>query len=726
MGIPKFFNYIKNNYNKTDENPALLECVTTYKYIVDKKYDYLFLDFQSLIYSSYNVFCSEFNYLLRLLTYCHIKAHQGINVLNNNIGSIKIHKVIMFLLNKHIEWIVLCSPSFSLKNTYFVASTKIKDIKSNTQKILSIDFKDQGKIIEHLTNLVVNLTKKLAETQIKTRESYGKTYIYFDGIPSIAKIKEQIGRRMFGDIIVNVKSNAYDITPELTNPTLIPTTSLIKTIGQIESLLMPTFPPSIGVRTDTVSMLRTKLAAINDPVKGRFVINSNDLYGEAEHQLMKFIYLNKAQFQSKKILLASPDADLILLCLIASTENINMDLLRVTPFTENNFKFALSFGRGNDVTYSPFYNEITYINITNLKRNLGFTTKQKTLDLCFALLLLGDDFVPTIPTVSVNIVKNIISAYDAILLLNSAFSLVSVLNNEYKINPINLLQLLKEIIQLKPNGTNIESTFEDEVIEKHNDSVKNGPKNIKKTFEKLTNMYGYTEGGINVFAYSDFEKYKVAFYIENGHKIGTDGKLINLIPKRARTLPTPADKLNDKITNYFQGCQFILDIYLNNILKNYKWYYRYNESPTIMEIVTFMTGKSDSELISLFDYTNGGTAITSNTLKYLNVESYGTYSGENKEKIIKSAIKKIDPSENVSDGIVDLVELKRRHFTLDNIEKIVNCHNKQYFNKCIEVDELTPNETYTDKDVRPEQLGGYYKKYLKYKQKYLELKNSLN
>ena len=58
-----------------------------------------------------------------------------------------------------------------------------------------------------------------------------------------------------------------------------------------------------------------------------------------------------------------------------------------------------------------------------------------------------------------------------------------------------------------------------------------------------------------------------------------------------------------------------------NSLKNYNWHYKYNESPTIMEIITFMSGKSELELSQLFDYTNSGTTITENTLKYLNLEN---------------------------------------------------------------------------------------------------------
>ena len=52
MGIPKFFNYIKNNVAGDSD------CIIEFKnrFYGNKKWDFLILDYQSLLYSSYNIF----------------------------------------------------------------------------------------------------------------------------------------------------------------------------------------------------------------------------------------------------------------------------------------------------------------------------------------------------------------------------------------------------------------------------------------------------------------------------------------------------------------------------------------------------------------------------------------------------------------------------------------------------------------------------------------------
>ena len=59
MGIPKFLNYLKATYKNTDwiKNTSTLEG--------KNKWDYLFLDYQSLIYSTYEVFYSDINLFIR-------------------------------------------------------------------------------------------------------------------------------------------------------------------------------------------------------------------------------------------------------------------------------------------------------------------------------------------------------------------------------------------------------------------------------------------------------------------------------------------------------------------------------------------------------------------------------------------------------------------------------------------------------------------------------------
>ena len=770
MGIPKFFNYIKTNYCESETLP---KCIDSFKYLPKtNKYDFLLLDFQSLIYGSYGIFCSEFNFLLRLIAYCHINAHNEINVLTEKINkpntrqqsasdNITIGDVVTNYINKYNDWIILFTTKYPTQFAQlnllkkFNKLTTINEIKKYTEIFLTIDFKDQSLIIGYLSDIVVELTKNLAKTQIKGKKCFSKTYIYFDGIPSIAKIKEQIGRRIFGSVITDVKD---DISSKIQSiVTNIPSTSLIKSISDIESKLLQSYPPSIGVGTPVILMLRTKLSAINESSNGKFIINSAENYGEAEHQLMKFVYLNKSIFQNKQILLASPDADLILLTLIASCNDLFINILRVTSVVETIYTFVPGFKVNSKNQFlSPFYSEYIFIDISILKTNLALTNRQKMFDICFSLLLLGDDFIPIIPTLSIDIMKNIIDSYDKLCIQNPEFKIIdsntssaSTSGGQFIIKPLNLLILLKEIIgykttlvitpttlpaqsntlpaqsntpaQSNPPLTKIEANFENGIIEKHNKNLKNGPKNIKKSLDGLLNLYKYNAKIGETNAYGDLEKYQKGYYVENGFVTddSIQGQLKTLIQPRSKVTLTYSD---DKITNYLQGYQFILDIYFNNTLKNYKWHYAHSESPTLTEIITFMSKKTEAELSAIFDYTNGGRNITSVDLQYLNVESYGAYSNENKDKIIKDAIKRINKDEQF---IEPLSELKKRYFTVSNIDKIINCNNKQYFNKCIEVEELVPDQEYTNKPVKKEQLGGYYNKYLKYKYKYIMLKKSI-
>lgn len=737
MGIPKFFNYIKTNYCETETLP---KCMESFKYLPKtNKYDFLLLDFQSLIYASYGIFCSEFNYLLRLIAYCHVNAHNGNNVLSEKINKSKsesqsnsndltVGNVVANYINKYNDWIILFKTKYPIQITQLQAPKKfntfetIDEIKQYTKAFLTIDFKDQTLIVNYLTDIVVDLTKNLAKTQVKGKKTFSKTYIYFDGIPSIAKIKEQIGRRIFGSVITDIKD---DISSRILSiDTNIPATSLIKSIDDIELKLLQSYPPSIGIGTPVVTMLRTKLSEIDDSSNGKFNINSVENYGEAEHQLMKFVYLNKSLFQNKQILLASPDADLILLCLIASCSNIFIDIIRITAVVETIYTFVPTFKVNSKNQFlSPFFLEHIFINTLTLKTNLELTTKQKLFDICFSLLLLGDDFIPIIPTLSIDIMKKIIESYNKLCAQNPDFKIINKsTSGQFVIKPLNLLSLLKEIIeyidqpvQVNPPLSNIEDIYENQIIEKHNKNLKNSSKNVKKNLDGLIGLYKYNKIG-EANLYGDLEKYQKRYYIENGFVIDSSGKLKPLIQPRSKTILTYSDS---KIINYLQGYQFILDIYFNNTLKNYKWHYAHSESPTLTEIVTFMLKKTETELSAIFDYTNSGKNITSKNLQYLNAESYGTYSQENKDKIIKDAIKRINRDEQF---IEPLNDLKKRYFTVDNIDKIINCNNKQYFNKCIEVEELVPDQEYTNRPVKKEQLGGYYNKYLKYKYKYLMLK----
>jgi len=77
--------------------------------------------------------------------------------------------------------------------------------------------------------------------------------------------------------------------------------------------------------------------------------------------------------------------------------------------------------------------------------------------------------------------------------------------------------------------------------------------------------------------------------------------------------------------------------------------------------------------------------------------------------------------------IVSINGLLSKYIKYENIPYIFKCQNQIYFNKCLDYD-FTPKSPNMELSVADATKfsGGYYAKYLKYKQKYLALKNKSN
>jgi 5'-3' exonuclease len=58
---------------------------------------------------------------------------------------------------------------------------------------------------------------------------------------------------------------------------------------------------------------------------------------------------------------------------------------------------------------------------------------------------------------------------------------------------------------------------------------------------------------------------------------------------------------NDIIINYLEGCNFIFDLYINNNIKNYNWYYKYEYAPYLNDIYIYLKDKNYKELNNIFD-----------------------------------------------------------------------------------------------------------------------------
>jgi len=522
--------------------------------------------------------------------------------------------------------------------------------------------------------------------------------------------------------------------------------------------------PSIGPGTSFTDTLRTHLESIEDPVKGKFVINNKKILGEAEHQIMKYIQDHQTTFRGKEILLASPDADLILLSFINKVKGLNIDLMRVDKMNDENFDFKVEdFNLYNTENISPFYLIVNYISIDTLLRNMRlYGANQKIIDISFILLLLGDDFLPKIPTLQIGNLGDIIKAYDD--------SRVNVINEVGGTKVLNYASLLTYLTNLIAGGK--EQTWAEDVKKTFNRKIKQNKMFALDNFEKYASIKMFKPINVNELSgkrqmqFYHPRKY-IGWFLENKGMYNPskiipreviDYKEISGRPTRVFhssferrfnsvfkpmgdlfPLAAPVDRTayEAKLKNYLEGYSFILDIYLNNNLKNYEWVYNYGSSPTITEIINFMTGKSDAELDSIFNYVTPGVAGNNiyEKMKFMNVENYRRFLDDSKLELIKELAKKIieakvvDPRFKAS-KLTELESMTKErilsaYMTYDNVPIIFDCSDSFYLNKCLEGHVLGSIRGY-ESDIR--NIDGnleYEKKYLKYKAKYLALKKML-
>ena len=183
MGIPKFFNYIKQTYCSDRINQCIFESINFSKVREQKEYDYLFLDYQSFIYNAYAVFSSEINYFIRLIYFFNYSAKHG-----ENTFIYKNYLITNSIIQKYTKFFERVfgkgkgSGHFILPKKIHRPDEQIREIISKTNSILSRNFKDEANILEFLSDFVVNHTKNLADHHIIHPDKYARTHIFFDGV----------------------------------------------------------------------------------------------------------------------------------------------------------------------------------------------------------------------------------------------------------------------------------------------------------------------------------------------------------------------------------------------------------------------------------------------------------------------------------------------------------------------------------------------------------------
>jgi len=683
MGVSGFFYHLKNNY------PS----VFTKKNSI--KYDYLILDYHSLFHNIKNLY-DEINYFIRLLFEAKYQYQMGNDYFFKSYNNKNIKSDPYYIIEKIVN---------TYKNLFNIIGININNIRFSPNNI-NINIKKINKILKKfpITEDVIKnaMIMDIVEHTIFLANSYThgisdeirfkNTLIYFDGIPSVSKIKEQLSRRI-GLTVFKM------ITQDIVKSEIIrnDTPHMRASESEIREKLLLSFPP-IDLNSPLINETRDILIA-----KG-FNVNDKMRYGEAEHQLMKDLTLEK--YKNAKILLSSPDADLILLCMLSHVfNNTRIDIYRETVLNPSNFEFNWKYDiKKNYSVISPYMRDIVFININRLIKELGLSSSQQILDIAYLILLLGDDFIPIIPTLNVKALDNILTYYHKLKLpiINTTIN-ITISKEGHNVYSINYTNMTKFITMLSFD----ENKLMENKKKQFNNKVKQKSKSILENYTKYIKFMNSTDNII----------IKKIFYLENGMIIKDDGMEELLITEFQDPTPLP----NSIILNYIQGYQFIFDLYFLNNIKNYKWLYPYDTAPTLKEIALFLNG-IDIDKVESISYNDINPSLN---LEYFDFFSYKKYIDDNKNKILRNIIKNIIFAKKI---VVD--QPIEKYFTYENVIYIYKCVNALYITHCIHYDKMLIDPNIKEYNcISPMILGGgmntikynYYMKYKKYKQKYILL-----
>ena len=271
-----------------------------------------------------------------------------------------------------------------------------------TSQYLLENYKENGdsfetKLIEEVGQYLLDMLK----TQFYARDIKSIT-ICVDGVPTMAKIYEQKKRRYMGDLLTNLKSTTKSFVWSKNN--ISPGTQFMN--NMMNFIKSSTFK-------DRIYNICHSLIHYN--------VSGIDEMGEGEIKIIHYINKFNKKYSNEKYIIYSPDSDVIILLLMKSIEDININMLRYDQ------QFS---------TYvNPIYNLVDIGHFKNIlfdyiqsKTNIKLDKPKIIMDLVFLLTIFGDDFLPKLETVRVHLDINILLTFYVVNLIRFGY----ILNKETK------------------------------------------------------------------------------------------------------------------------------------------------------------------------------------------------------------------------------------------------------------------------------------------------------
>ena len=516
---------------------------------------------------------------------------------------------------------------FSSINRNFNVVTEVKNqkIKCNT---LLIDFNSiihtvSSKLIKELNQkgstkyveFKINDIEEIILLEVKNYltelfdivETSNLIYIAIDGVPTFSKIIEQKKRRFIGDLIEQLLSK-YSL-PFSFNKSLI--------------------SPGTKFMDKVITLLKDK--SFNREI----LISDSNEKGEGEFKILDYILNNKLD----DIIIYSPDADLIILSMIiwVNSKDKNNNL----GDKNNNFKIQiLRYDQNTEILNIIYINHLIDYLYSYFEDRIKNTIKIKRYisDLCFVFTVFGNDFLPRIEDININmdfylvLDAYIINYIDHGYLLNdnldivpkALFNYLSFLNqyetfllkrndNMYKFQNFNYAQTINLYLDLKNKKNNQSAIF-------YIDFGANLDKNTK--YGKLE-YYFYDAN--RLFTINDYEyknnfnqsyidkpsnlRYQKFIPIEYKSSIKKHLLIMKDMAPREKEMYLINNKLDkyyslfnpnkikrihtgkELVHQYLMGCKWLVNYYFKRKNIDETWVYPYHESPLLNDFVNYFDSK---------------------------------------------------------------------------------------------------------------------------------------
>jgi len=453
--------------------------------------------------------------------------------------------------------------------------------------ILKSELKQDKKILKD-EDFEKKLLKKVCDVVDDIYNSFDNSelnliYCAFDGIPPFAKTIQQKKRRFNTSHIQQKK--AEDIQNINVEPFLIKFSQKEWNSSNIST--------QTSFMNEMSKVLKSHMKTnYTDKIKGLEVIISDTTeFGEGEHKIFQYLKKNKKEKESvhehnETIFIHGLDADLILLSMI-NLSNYNIYLMREQ---DDDIKY-LYINEFKESLINHLKQKYKILNITNVDENVKEKINMEDLfimNYSFICVFLGNDFLPHLSYISLdnNGLEIITNAFCKLMINENSFILsydldtnkfyidFNVLNKYFEYLSYNEDQLYKQFVdkydKLKPQyGTKLEVS-KDMTLEELDKYYKN-----YSTINKQT---------LNLF--SNLNSWRINYYTL-------------LFPLDANTNIQELSSIN-----YIEGLNWYVDYYFNQELVTTGWFYKYNYSPTLMDLylqTSFISSMSKTKNINILE-----------------------------------------------------------------------------------------------------------------------------